>query len=284
MDVIGGLIRVAGEVDPSLGARLTWIREKRRGDAALRALEVLVRPGTVAVDVGANWGFFAYHLARLVGPRGRVYAIEPDPRHLASLRAIQRRRPHLAIHPVGLSDRAGAAELHVPVVAGRRVDALASLAVPRERAGVAHERVRVELARLDDLLPATTQVAFVKCDVEGHELAVLRGADGILRRHRPALLVEIEQRHQEGDIHRTFEHLAGLGYEGYQVRPGGLRPLAEFDLARDQLAFLGAEFMPYAMPDGYVHDFVFVAPGTDVARLLGPANGRRPAAAPRARA
>lgn len=270
MDAVGRLIRVAGGVHPALAARLTWIREKRRGDVAIRVLEALVRRGTVAVDVGANWGFFAYHLARLVGPEGHVHVVEPDPGHLASLRAIAARRRNVTIHPVGLSDRDGVAELHVPVVDGRRVDALASLAVPAGRAAIEHARVPVRLARLDDLLPPETPVAVVKCDVEGHEPAVLRGGARLLRRWRPMLLIEIEQRHQDGDVRETFELLGRLGYEGYSLHPGGLRPLAEFDLARDQLAFLGDRFMPYAMPSGYVHDFLFVAPGTDVGALLAP--------------
>ena len=114
MDVMGGLMRVAGDIHPSLGARLTWIRGKHRRDVALRALEVLLSKGDVAIDVGANWGFFTYHLARLVGRTGRVHAIEPDPTHLPSLRAIQRGRAQVTIHPVGLSDCEGVAELHVP--------------------------------------------------------------------------------------------------------------------------------------------------------------------------
>jgi FkbM family methyltransferase len=270
MDVIGGLIRVAGEVHPSLGARLTWIREKRRGDVALPLLEAFVGRGDLVVDIGANWGFFTYHLARLVGRTGRVHAIEPDPAHLASLRAIQRGRPQVTIHPVGLSDREDAAELHVPVLAGERLGALASLAIPAERAGLQHDHVPVRLTRLDALLPADAPVAFVKCDVEGHEPAVLRGAEAILGRRRPPLLIEIEQRHQAGDVRRTFAHLEALGYVGYYLRADGLRPLAEFDLARDQLAHLTGTFVPVVMPAGYVHDFLFAPPDRSVGGLLAP--------------
>lgn len=40
-----------------------------------------------------------------------------------------------------------------------------------------------------------------------------------------------------------------------------LRPLQEFDVARDQLGFLDGRFIPYATPDGYVYDFPFCPPG-----------------------
>jgi FkbM family methyltransferase len=246
------------------------MREWYRGDPALPVVRGVVRKGDTVVDIGANWGFFTYHLARLVGRTGRVHAIEPDPTHLPSLRTIQRGQPQVTVHPVGLSDREDAAELHVPVLAGERLGALASLAIPAERAGIEHDHVPVRLTRLDALLPADVPVAFVKCDVEGHEPAVLRGAEAILRRRQPPLLIEIEQRHQEGDVRRTFEHLEALGYVGYYLRADGLRPLAEFDLARDQLAHLTGTFVPVVMPAGYVHDFLFVPPGRDVRALLAP--------------
>jgi hypothetical protein len=67
-----------------------------------------------------------------------------------------------------------------------------------------------------------------------------------------------QQRHQSQDIRVTFDDLRGLW------------PVAEFDVRRDQLAFLTGESVPGAMPPEYVHDFVFVAPGTEIRRLLAP--------------
>jgi hypothetical protein len=99
---------------------------------------------------------------------------------------------------------------------------------------------------------------------------VLRGGDSLLRRDRPAILVEIEQRHQETDIQHTFDYLAGLGYVGYALRIGGLRPIAEFNVHHDQLGLLPQSFVTEAsaIPRGYVNDFVFVRPGVDVTQLL----------------
>ena len=262
MDAIGGAIRVASEMSPALGARLTWMREWHRGDPALRVIRALVRKGDTVVDIGANWGFFTANLARLVGRAGHVHAIEPDPRQRESLEAISARHGNVTLHATGLSDREGEAILHVPVMDGRPIGALASLTVPTGRAEIDHERVPVRLTRLD-ALPIGGRVTFVKCDVEGHELAVLRGAGALLRRDRPAVLVEIEQRHQKEDIRQTFKHLAALDYAGYALRAQGPVPVEEFDVRRDQLDLLGSEFVSGAMPHGYVHDFVFVPAGSE---------------------
>jgi FkbM family methyltransferase len=273
MDVISAAVRITADYSPSLAARIEWLRESRGRDLTIRLLKRLIRPGDVVVDVGANWGFYAWQLVRLVGARGHVHAIEPNPAMAPSLNAIRGRRANLSVHLLGVSDTPGEAELHIPVVADSPISALGSLAVPRARAVLSHQRVRVRLERLDTLLCATLPaVTFMKCDVEGHELAVLGGAEQMLRQARPALLIEIEQRHQPdgADIRRTFDHLLARDYVGYAVRADGLARLEDFDTKRDQLAWLGPSFMPYGMPAGYVHDFLFVRPETDVSDLMAP--------------
>jgi len=233
-------------------------------------MRAIVRPGDLVVDVGANTGIYAYQLARLVGPRGAVHAIEPDPASVARLEALRRAQPNITVHAVAASDRSGTGTLHVPLFGGKRLGALASVSLPQGRAPD-YETVSIRLAPIDQILPASGAVAFIKVDVEGHETSVLRGAQATLRRSLPPLLIEIEQRHQQADIRRTFDDLTALGYKGYAAHARGLRPLDEFDLDRDQLAHITGDFVPGAMPPEYVHDFLFVRPGEDVRALLAPA-------------
>ena len=268
MDAVGALLRITRDVSPRLGARLVWMRERRHGDIALRVVDALVHPGDTALDIGANWGLYTWRLAERVGPQGRVYAFEPNPGHTARLQAIRGSRSWISIHQVALSDHAGEAQLHIPVVEDRQVSALASLAVPPDRTSVAHETITVPLARLDDLLPADgPPVSFIKCDVEGHEPAVLRGAEQTLRRWQPSLLIEIEQRHQQERIDKTMDALLGLGYAGYALFAGGLRPLTDFDVERDQLAHLES-VTAFSVPDGYVNEFLFVRTDVDIPSSL----------------
>lgn len=241
---------------PDLVARATWAY-KRRSAASLRIVEAHVRPGDAVVDAGANWGLYAARMAVLAGPTGRVDAFEPHPDHAGTLTTLARRRPQLTVHLMGLSDAPGSARLHVPIVGGRRVTALASFSPPAD--GVAHDEIDVPVARLDDVLGPDAAPSFVKCDVEGAELAVLRGGEAMLRRARPVLLVEIEQRHQDAPIAGTFDYLRELGYRGWYLGPAGLAPLEEFDVERDQLAHLRPGVVEYGMPEGYVADFLFRA-------------------------
>jgi len=106
-------------------------------------------------------------------------------------------------------------------------------------------------------------VDLVKCDVEGHELEVLRGGERTLRRGRPALVLEIEERHRpDGGVAEVFDYLRSIGYEGRAARHDGLVPLDRFDVERDQLAHLRAgETIAHDMPRDYVNTFLFVAAG-----------------------
>ena len=86
--------------------------------------------------------------------------------------------------------------------------------------------MEIELRRLDD--QGHGGVGFIKIDVEGHELAVIQGARRLLERDRPTLLVEIEQRHAGRGVRESCDAIRRLGYAGFFIDWGWLRPLAEF--------------------------------------------------------
>src|SRR5687768_4546875 len=106
VDLMGAVLwRVVRPIDPGLMARLWWARERRSGDRALAVVERVVRRGDVVLDVGANFGFFAYRLARLVGPEGEVHAFEPHPALRENLTRVEATRPNVRFHGVALSAR-----------------------------------------------------------------------------------------------------------------------------------------------------------------------------------
>jgi FkbM family methyltransferase len=257
------------EFSPQL-ARLAWARKRAKGSRSAAVIDALVDRGSVAVDIGASLGLYTCRLAELVGSSGTVHAFEPNPFHTGGLRALERALPQIKVHSTALSDREGMAELRVPVYRGACLDALGSLN-PRsaEHEGLSFDTEVVPVTTLDAALGAGQRVDFIKCDVEGHELAVVRGAAEILRRSRPILVIEIEQRHSSIDIELTFEHLLGLGYEGWALTRPRIRPLTEFDVERDQLSHLGSDFEPIGpAARGYVNNFLFASREADIEGLL----------------
>jgi FkbM family methyltransferase len=265
MDPLGALIARLDRHAPIWSDRLQWRRNRQR-DAALRVMDALVARGGLTVDIGAERGLFSSRMLDLVGRNGTVHAFEPNPIHQPRLQALAKDR-RLRIHATALSDQNGNATLRIPVFDGQPHPGLASL---ENGSGIDGETAVVPTARLDDVLELSSPVSFIKCDVEGHEEAVFRGAQEMLTRCRPSILVELEERHRSGAVSSFVSQFAGLGYEGWAVFPSGLRPVSEFDLERDQLAFINGAPVD-VMPDGYVHNFVFVLASTDVGCVIDPA-------------
>ncbi|MHA7648541.1 FkbM family methyltransferase [Mycobacterium sp. ML4] len=263
--------RLLGRTAMTTATEALW-RRRLKQDLAMAVADHFVTNGATVVDIGASWGLFTYHLARRVGKSGQVFSFEPHPDNAPMLRKLERAQPNVHFGQVAVSDEPGTAQLLVPEHHRRQVTAQGSLAHGFDGQGVDVQQIEVPLVRLDDVLGPGVDVDFVKIDVEGHEMSVLRGGADMLRRCRPAILIEIEQRHLSVPISDVFRQLQDLGYHLFYVTESALRPIAGFDVRRDQLAFLSGadsrEFHPFAMPQGYVHDFCAVRSPELVAGFL----------------
>ncbi len=152
----------------------------------LRALEWLLAPGDTVVDVGASTGIYSVRAARLVGPAGRVLALEPNPAMaaLARANAAANGLGQVTVQEVAASDRAERAPLFEhrgrPNAYGLVVRAPGTPSFP------------VATDTLDALVAAAglERLAVLKVDVEGAEAAVLAGAASVLAAHRPAVIAE----------------------------------------------------------------------------------------------
>lgn len=195
-------------------------------EGEMLGLAPVVRRGDVCVDVGANYGLYTHELSRLVGDRGRVHSIEPLPeahRVLTALVAL-RSLGNVETHQVALGEHAESSILSVPSRHGLPVHGRAYLTSgARGRGANAEFRssrdVQVEVVSLDGLAArgALGRVDFVKADVEGAELAILRGGAGLLDAWHPTLLLEIEDRHTVRYGHRARDVLGWLTARGYQA-------------------------------------------------------------------
>jgi FkbM family methyltransferase len=219
--------------------------------AEIKFVRAHARPATTAIDIGAHKGGYAYWMARAVGPQGRVIAFEPQPELAARLRCSFQHRSHVTIENMGLSNQCGQLTLNVP---GAGPSPGASFETTEVTAD-ATRKIKVEVSTLDvRLVPPHPRVSFIKCDVEGHELSVFKGAERTLRNERPALLFECEQRHHgHRNITEVFNYLGSLGYCGFFFVGHALRPIAEFNPAQHQ--------NPQA-PDSYCNNFAFLHPET----------------------
>jgi FkbM family methyltransferase len=190
--------------------RLHYARQIRRGrfgtdEPEYGMLERWVRPGDTVLDVGANIGRYTMKLSALVGPQGRVIAVEPLAETFLLLSENVSRSPHGNVTLLN--------------VAASRNFGVVGMTVPRDSSGIenlyqasidgdARGGPRVLTAPMDALrLPG--RIILAKIDVEGHELDALAGMDRILTEDRPVLIVE----DSSAEIQTV---LAERGYESKQ--------------------------------------------------------------------
>lgn len=203
---------------------LAILRDRYERDE-LRFVERTVRPGQHVVDVGAHIGFFAMHLARLVGPTGSVDAFEPFPPNATLLEqsvAENRVEAIVRLHRRGVGARSGTLRL---AFARETLNTGGAYLVTEGRAPLEHlDTAEVEVVALDAAaLPRP--VSFLKMDVEGAEPLVIEGARNLLSRDRPIVLSELH-REQLARVTGTtpaavIETMAGLGYRCHTLAEGG---------------------------------------------------------------
>jgi FkbM family methyltransferase len=182
-------------------------------------VNLMCRPGSTVLDIGANVGDWTLSIALRVGANGRVLAFEPVPYLADAISKTSRinRQNQVEVHNLALSNEDGSAEFSVEQgnSGGSRLGPMSG----------DFSSITVPTRRLDSLLaerPDIDRIDFIKIDVEGFELQVLEGARTTLARFHPALILESGH---ENDTERRSQSdlLIGLGYDviGAFV-PGGL--------------------------------------------------------------
>ena len=125
------------------------------------------------IDIGANIGEYSLFLADLVGPRGRVIAVEPEPENCARLAKAVKYLTGVEVIQAAASAIPGKLNLFLSE----------KLNVDHRTYDDGEERhcLEVDAIALDDYVPAGFRVDFIKVDIQGAELSALKGAERILR-------------------------------------------------------------------------------------------------------
>lgn len=234
-----GKFRMQLRLSEHMQRRIFWMGYYSTDIVALLKREL--KQGMVVIDVGANIGEIALVAAHRVGASGKVIAFEP-----VSIIA-ERLAGHVRMNDLGqVTIRREA----VGKTASGRMPIFTSCGqvVSDEHHGLASLYGKgtdqkpieyVDVTTLDEALasPSLVRVDLIKIDIEGGELACLQGAEGVLRRFRPMLIVEVQafSALQAGwNVDELFQYLSGFGYEFFTIGSKGhlsvldLNGLADF--------------------------------------------------------
>jgi FkbM family methyltransferase len=190
------------------------------------ALKRSVKIGYVVLDIGANVGIYTMLMARWVGKEGRVFAFEP------AAEAREALAQHLALNSLGdrvelvasaISDEVGEASFFVDGVCGEN-----GLHPGFTGHGRRSSAISVPVTTIDAFCSRTgVKPSVIKVDIEGFELHAIRGAQEVISRCRPVLIVELHQYAWKELGQRWAETREFFGKLGYLCSPLGANPLSD---------------------------------------------------------
>lgn len=233
--VLGTFLMYVDTIDRSLTPHLMldgywemWVTQ---------AIMSFVKPGMVCIDVGANYGYFTLLLAELVGERGSVAAYEPQRSVVEKLQA------NIELNGFAARARAERRAVSYDCMEGSLFTDSRWLGSASLNDFGAEAQEKVPVVSLDrDFFGREAPVDFVKIDVQGEEMQVLRGMQGILARS-PKIAIAMEftpgvnARQDLEAIQGYGLKIATIGHDGI-VRPIGLDEAARADTGDHRMLWL----------------------------------------------
>lgn len=206
-------------IDPAKdkGVELALYQTGTYEKGTIQLLGDFLKKGSVFMDIGANIGLMSTIASKIVGEKGRVYAVEANPKTIEVLRhncAINLCE-NIEILPIALASEKGSAILYENWNVNRGG---ASLISQGDEHGIT-----VSKERLDDLFSPDSPVHLVKIDVEGFELEVLKGGVDWFKTQQPVFIIEVstQRSNQEGATPESImSFVAELGNYSFYKQKG----------------------------------------------------------------
>ena len=173
-----------------------------------------VKPGQVVLEVGANIGAHTVWFAKAVGPSGAVMAFEPQRLVFQTLFANIAINSLPNVHCLNVAVSSSPGQLHVPVLDARIENNFGGIGLGSYTSGEIVPVITIDGMNI-------SRCNFLKIDVEGMELDVLKGAAKTIARLMPVLYVENDRPEKSDELIRYID---SLGYNLYWHRPPYFNP------------------------------------------------------------
>ncbi|MGV8086589.1 MAG: FkbM family methyltransferase [Candidatus Woesearchaeota archaeon] len=243
----------------------------------LNLIPILCNSDYNSIDIGAYKGEYTKIMSQY---SKIVYGFEPVLRRYTELskkRFIK--NGNVKIHQIALSNNDKIKEINIPHFKNRfhkdyALDVMSSIEnsvheyySEKNKMYLGIEKIFIQTRTLDSF--KIEDVAFIKIDVEGHELSVLSGAKNTIIQYLPHMLIEIEQRHIHHEHNKVNTLLNKLGYEGYFIYDKQLLPYKEFDITEMQIKPLEKiKHRPTSNIPDYINNFLFFHKSKDIAEII----------------
>jgi FkbM family methyltransferase len=187
----------------------------------------------VIIDVGSNYGPYSFFLSKLY-PGSKIFAFEPATRSMDIFRKIIKKFGLNNVIPIkkGLGSKEEIKEIIMPL----QYTILAYVSDKKTIKNKEDQAEAIEITTLDNFIKRNKikNLDFIKCDVEGFELEVFKGAGNSIKKFKPIILVEVEERHTKKyglNPQKVLEFFKKLGYSCSAVKG---RSLIKTDLIKKE--------------------------------------------------
>jgi FkbM family methyltransferase len=181
--------------------------------------------GAVVFDIGGNHGIYTYWLSKAVGPKGQVHVFEPQPELITELNGVKQ---WLNMHQAKINGIALSDERATKTLSRTRIGDGSATLNSRDAFPNSWQEISVETICLDDYceMQAPSNIRYIKIDVEGHELSVIRGGLKSISSFQP--IIQIELRVHEKSCDEIITILSNIGYQGFMYCNGQEIPIANY--------------------------------------------------------
>jgi FkbM family methyltransferase len=193
-----------------------WFHGKRRETGTMEVFAKILGKGDRVVEVGAHIGYITSYFSYLVGPGGEVVAFEPGRNNLPYLRENIRTLSNVVLQEKGVGAAVGQLEFYEENLTGQNNSFVKGFEGLKRNSEAAHVEAKtfnrvVEIISLDDYFKNSDKTPdFIKIDVEGFELEVLKGSAHVLDQ-LPVVMVEVQTSRDE-----IFSVFKTRGYNVYR--------------------------------------------------------------------
>ena len=192
---------------------------KNNDEQEIKLVKNFIIPGTDSIDVGVYRGVYSYEMSKY---SKNVHSFEPNPILLNHIeKNLKKIIKNVNFYNYALSNKNDKVSLRVPIRNKNynkdnyeEYFQMGRASIHNENKFNDFEVFDVESQKLDNL-NFTNKISFIKIDVEGHEVQVIKGSEKTIKNNKPILLVEIEEQYTKKDVNDTLRYINSLGYNSF---------------------------------------------------------------------